>query len=231
MKSYSQFISDIQERYYEPDEKLPSGNSPKEKAQGSLNKLGDKPENERTTKDAQRAYRQSTRIKQNVSHGADNPDYNRHEHPDLEVSGHETKMRVTNKKSGITYSVNKDGKTKDGKDVHDVMWYRTDRQGNDLDSKQKKDLLRSAKDTWDKHVSPRMPHGSVVKNWPVPNSSDDNVTKNTRSKLYQRAGFGPMGKMGDQFASVGREPSSKEKAKGKKRLSPMPGDTKMDYDD
>lgn len=28
MKTYSQFISDLQERYYEPNEKLPSGETP-----------------------------------------------------------------------------------------------------------------------------------------------------------------------------------------------------------
>jgi len=53
---------------------------------------------------------------------------------------------------------------------------------------------------------------------------DKNPTKNTRAKLYQRAGFGPLNKGGDQYASVGREPSPKQKAKGKKRLKPMSGE-------
>ena len=93
-----------------------------------------------------------------------------------------------------------------------------------MSDEEKKQVARDAKSVWDTHVQHRLPHGSVLVNSPLSNSTYKNPTKNTRAKLYQRAGFGPLNKGGDQYASVGREPSPKQKAKGKKRLKPMSGE-------
>ena len=50
MKTYSQFISDLQERDYKPDEKLPSGKTPYGKSRSSYfrnkRKYEDKPDHE-----------------------------------------------------------------------------------------------------------------------------------------------------------------------------------------
>jgi hypothetical protein len=228
MKTFSQFICDIQERYYAPDEKLPgSGKTPYGKSRSSYfrnkRKYNDSSEHEERMRHLGRSLKQITRSNDKVRHGADNPNFNSSSHPDAEVSTDRDKsLRVRSK--GINYLVKNTGnKTKDGKPVHDIMWYSVRDKSTDANKKQ---IARDAKNVWDTHVQHRLPHGSVLTNFPLSNPTDENPEKNTRSKLYQRAGFGPVGLSGDQYASVGREPSPKQKAKGKKRLKPMSGDTK-----
>ena len=138
-------------------------------------------------------------------------------------------MRVKHPKSGVVFSVSNTGKkTKDGKPVHDVEWYNTKGNSADMTDDEKKDVLRSARDAWTKHISHRLPHGSVIRNFPISNfGSNNGEQRYTRAKLYSRiAGFGPRSdRTGYQFAGVGREPSSKQKAKGKKRTFPMNSNT------
>jgi hypothetical protein len=230
MKTYSEFISefisDLQERYYKPDEKLPSGKTPYGKSRSSYfrnkRKDQDKPDHEERMRLLRRSINQIQRSNRQVKHGADNPNFNPHYHPDAEVSADKNNSLRVNSK-GIGYVLKNTGKkTKDNRPVHDVLWYHT---RDDSSDEKKKQITRDAKNVWHTHVQHRIPHGSVLTNFPVSNPSDKNPQRNTRAKLYQRAGFGPRGSSGDQYASVGREPSPKQKAKGAKRLKPMSGDT------
>ena len=79
MKTFQEFIL-LSERYYKPDEKLPSGKTPYEKASASSAKQHDryfsKPNGERSLKDIKRLVKQSERTNQKVRHGADNPNFN-----------------------------------------------------------------------------------------------------------------------------------------------------------
>lgn len=236
MKTLQQFLQ-IAERYYKPDEKLSSGKTPYEKASASSDrqteKYYSKPENERSLKDIRRLAKQNKRINQNVRHGADNPNFNLHWDPsgEVQVSGHsDDRMRVKNPKSNISFVISNTGKkTKEGKPVHDVDWYNTGKAGDEMDDKEKKNTLRSAKDTWTKHISHRLPYGSVIRNFPIsnPGSKSSSGKRYARASLYSRiAGFGERNpRTGYQYASVDREPSPRQKAKGKKKTNPMSPDT------
>ena len=228
MKTYSQFISDLQERYYKPDEKLPSGKTPYGKSRSSYfrnkRKYEDKPDHEERMKHLRKSLKQIQRLNHQVKRGADNPKFDPRPHPNANVyTDNDEHMKVTSR--GINYYVSNTGvKTKDGKPVHDVMWNHKDGFHNNLSDAEKRQVVRDAKHVWNTHVQHRLPHGSVLVNSPLSNPTYKDPLKNTRAKLYQRAGFGPLNKGGDQFASVGREPSPKQKAKGKKRLKPISGE-------
>ena len=228
MKTYSQFISEIQERYYPPNEKLPSGKTAYGKAKSSYfrnkRKYKDSSDHDERMRHLGRSLKQVTRLGDKVSHGADNPNFNPHSHPDADVYTDKNKaMRVSSK--GINYYVSNSGeKTKNGKPIHSVMWNHAAGYDNTLSDEGKKQVARDAKHVWNTHVQHRLPHGSVLVNSPVSNPTGKDPSKNTRAKLYQRAGFGPLNKGGDQFANVGREPSPRQKAKGKGRLKPISGE-------
>jgi hypothetical protein len=223
MKTFQEFIS-LAERYYDPFEKLPSGKTPLEKA-------AERSETEyKNTKYGRgRQIRQRIQTKRKVLHGADNPTPNRHDHPDLDVSGGRNYIDIRHKDTGIHYNLTKHGETDDGKHVYDVQW-KHNRHPSKMTDDERKQVARDAKSMWDTHVQHRLPHGAILKNIPIGNPTPENPNKNTRAKLYQRAGFGEVGKFGRQFAEVGREPSPKQKKKGKKRLKPLSGDTTFDYD-
>ena len=234
MRSFQEFL-ELAEKYYSPGEKLPSGNTPFIKALTSYEKK-EKEYNDGTKKSLKHATRmakQVATIRTKVLHGADNPDFNLHSdiNNEVDVSGKGDRvMRVTHPKSGVKFTVRNSGeKTKDGKPVHDVMWNHPRDYGS-LSDDDKKHIIRSARDIWVKHVSHRLPHGSVIRNFPISNNG-----RNARSSLYSRiGGFGKRDPdTGYQFASVGREPSPKQKAKdkSKKRTSPMPSRTKTYYGD
>ena len=235
MKTFQEFIL-LSERYYKPDEKLPSGKTPYEKASASSAKQHDryfsKPNGERSLKDIKRLVKQSERTNQKVRHGADNPNFNLHRDlgNEVHVSGHEDSyMRVKHPKSGVVFSISNTGKkTKDGKPVHDIEWYHNKGNSLALNDDERKDIIRSARDVWTNHISHRLPHGSVIRNFPISNyGSNNGEQRYTRAKLYSRvAGFGKRSdRTGYQFAGVGREPSSRQKAKGKKRTYPMNSNT------
>lgn len=227
MRTFKEFI-ELSERYYKPDERLPSGKTPYGKSRSSYFRNKRKHENAPDHKDTMRhlgrSIKQIQRSYRQVKHGADNPNFNPSPHPDANVyTDKDNRMRVSSK--GIDYFVsNSQQKTKDGKPIHSVMWNHKDGYNNNLSDEEKKQVARDAKSVWDTHVQHRLPHGSALVNSPLSNSTFKDPTKNTRAKLYQRAGFGPLNKGGDQYASVGREPSPKQKAKGKKRLKPMSGE-------
>ena len=223
MKTFQEFL-ELSERYYDPFEKLPSGKSP-------LQKASERSETEyKNTKYGRgRQIRQRIQTKRKVLHGADNPTPNRHDHPELDIIAGRNYIDILHKGTGIRYNLTKHGETDDGKHVYDVQWGHN-RHPSKMSDDERKQVARDAKDMWDTHVQHRLPHGAILKNTPIGNPTPENPNKNTRAKLYQRAGFGKVGKSGRQFAEVGREPSPKQKKKGKKRLKPLSGDTKFNYD-
>lgn len=246
MKTFQQFLQ-LAERYYKPDEKLPSGKTPYEKASSSYEKQDkeyySKPESERTLKHATRMNKQIGRVRKNVAHGADNPHFNTYSDlsGEVNVTGHkDDHMTVRHPESGVRFSIYNTGKkTRDGKPVHDVEWSHNQDTKSLSDSGRKK-ILRSARDTWTKHISHRLPHGSVIRNFPISNFGSDNSDisnftgdgtdeRYARAALYSRiGGFGPRNdRTGYQFAGVGREPSPRQKAKdkNKKRTYPMNSNT------
>ena len=234
MKTFLEFL-ELAEKYYAPDEKLPSGKTPYERASASYEKQDkeyySKPESERTLKHATRMNNQIKRVRKNVVHGADNPHFNTYSDlsGEVNVTGHKDQhMTVRHPESGVRFSIYNTGqKTRDGKPVHDVEWHHNQDTKSLSDSERKK-ILRSARDIWTKHISHRLPHGSVIRNFPLSNFGRDNSDERySRAALYSRiGGFGPRNDgTGYQFAGVGREPSPRQKAKGKKRTYPMNSNT------
>lgn len=227
MKTFQEFL-ELAEKYYAPDDKLPSGKTPVEKAEDR----DERPYSSRT-----KSALQKMRIRRNVRHGADNPDLNRHSASNVDVEGGRGWMSVGDKETGIYYNVTHHGRTKDGKRVFNVTWNHSDRPSElEKDPERRTELVRSARDMWKQDIEHRLPRGSVVTNRPTENNKYDDqkgeTKRNTRAKLYQRAGFGEMNpESGKQFAQVGRQLNTKEKRKGKGRLSPLPSDTEYEFGD
>lgn len=220
MKTFLEFIS-LAERYYRPDEKLPSGKTPEQKAEDR----DERPYSSKTKRALQRM-----RTRRYVRHGADNPELNRHSSTGTDVNGGPGWMSVGDKESGIYYNVTHHGRTKDGKRVFNVTWNHSDKPSElEKNSERRTELVRTAKDVWKQDVEHRLPHGSIVTNRPTENNRGAKK-RNTRSKLYQRAGFGEMNpETGKQFAQVGRQLNTKQKRKGKGRLTPLPSDTEYEF--
>jgi hypothetical protein len=225
MKTFQEFLL-IAEKYYAPDEKLPSGKTPEEKAEDR----DERPYSSKTKK-----ILQQMRTRKFVRHGADNPELNRHSSTQSDVSGGPGWMSVGDKETGIYYNVSHHGRTKDGKRVFNVTWNHSDRPSElEKDPERRTELVRAAKDVWKQDVEHRLPHGSIVTNRPTENNRYDDqkgeTKKNTRSRLYQRAGFGEMNpETGKQFAQVGRQLNTKQKRKGKGRLTPLPSDIEYEF--
>lgn len=201
MKTFQEFRL-ILERYYEPDEKLPSGATPlkKAKAKGITGPLLAK-----------------------VKRGADNPNWDTSRHPDFRIvkdkmhdvikyhhlpSG--TKWYVT-PNSNLTTS----GRHTD-KSVHEVEWDAPKSENESLRSRVGK--IHTAMRLWRDEIAPRAPHGSIIHSRTLRNEKDKN--KSTRSKVYEKEGMGKFEK-GSQWGLVGRNPSPKQKGKGKRRLTPI----------
>ena len=202
MRTFKEFLF-IAERYYKPDEKLPSGKTPIEKASS---KIGKPKQLERMAK---------------VRRGADNPEFDRTPHSDLSIykSPNSNYTLIDHKPSGIQFSVTHGKSNKTGKERHSISWEH-DKEYEDLSPDDKMKIISNAKKVWKQHIEPRFPHGSTLHNMPTANETDEG--KNTRAKVYQRFGFGPLDKTGySQYAKVGRPPSPKQAAKGKRRLKPI----------
>lgn len=225
MKTYRKFIIECEsllEKYYEPNEKLPSGKTPVEKAVSQNRKMA-KTIATKSVKAQKRWGKHYDAIQTKVNHGADNPDYNdrvsRKHKGKIVVDNDESGLQVTHKKSGVYFNVYKSDNSPHS---HTIEWGHTKNREN-MNPREKFRLARSAKKVWDKHVSHRLPNNAVVHNSPSASHDKKGAEKpiNRRSRIYQRAGFGSMDASGDQFAKTKREPSSKEKAKGKSRLVPL----------
>jgi hypothetical protein len=214
LKTFRQFIN---ERYYKPNEKLPSGRSPlekaKEKEKARNSNIGPNSNIRRMNLHADKMTK--------VKRGADNKDYDTSpsQSRNVDVEGDSDYLHVTHRPSKIKYAV-----TNVGDGIHTIEWSHEKGDKKNLSRAERMKLAHSAKQVWNKHVSHRLPHGDVAHNKPSQKSKkseNDNSIVNRRERIYQRSGFGPSDKHNDQFAKINREPSPRQKAKGKSRLSPL----------
>ena len=224
MKTFKEFIIEVSliEKYYKPDEKLPSGKTPVEKAVNQNRKVA-RTIGSKSVRNQKRWGRHYDTIQTKVKHGADNPDYNdkvsHKQKGKIKVNTDDGELQVTHKKSGIYFQAYK---SENSPHSHTIEWGHT-KNRNSMTPRERFKLARTAKKVWDKHVSHRLPNDAIVHNSPSASHDKRGVEKpvNRRSRIYQRSGFGPMDSSGDQFAKTKREPSPKQKAKGKSRLTPL----------
>lgn len=217
--TFLQFL-ELAEKYYAPDEKLPSGNTPLGKA---LKKQAKNDAEIGPKSDTIRMRRHSEKIETKVKHGADNPNYNTSVHgkddDEIRVDSDGTDyLTVHHKPSKVTYDVEK---LIGPGNIHGIAWSHEREHRKTLSPSERNSISRDARRVWDQHVSHRLPHGAILHNRPA---------REGLGKIYKRAGFGPVDDENDQFARIGREKSPKQKSKGKKsRLSPLdPKKTKRD---
>jgi len=227
MITFKEFL-EISERYYEPDEPLPSGKTPYGKATSSYyRQKGEfKRDLNRTSDQAFRITRQGSRRRNEVSRGANNPDFDSRPDEtgryDIDTnSGYS--MRVRDTKNDLEMRIRQRDQiapSQGNKPVYDVEWYNRSgkRKHNPGEARR---VARNVADMWKKQVAPRIPSNSILTNFPI---SNDTSERNTRSKLYSNvAGFGEPGSLGRQYAHVGRNPSPRQAAKGAQRITPLSG--------
>lgn len=225
MKTFNEFI-EICERYYEPDEPLPSGKTPYGKATSSYyRQRGEfKRSPNKTSDQAFKIVRQGSRRSNEVSRGANNPDFDARPDKtgryDIRTDS-SYNMRVYDNKNNLEMRVRKKEQIAPGrKPVYDVEWYNDSgkRRHNPGEARS---VARNVANMWKNQVAPRIPNNVVLTNFPL---SNDTSNRNTRSKLYSKvAGFGEPGMRGRQYANVGRNPSPKQAAKGAQRITPLSG--------
>lgn len=225
MKTFREFI-EICERYYEPDEPLPSGKTPYGKATSSYyRQRGEfKRSPNKTSDQAFKIVRQGSRRSNEVSRGANNPDFDAR--PDktgkYDISADSNyRMTVRDTKNDLEMRIRqRDQIAPGGKPVYDVEWYNNSGKIRHNPG-EARSVARNVASMWKNQVSPRIPNNSVLTNFPISNDKSD---RNTRSKLYSKvAGFGKPGMQGRQYANVGRNPSPKQAAKGAQRITPLSG--------
>jgi len=225
MKTFQEFI-ELAEKYYEPDEPLPSGKTPYGKATSSYYRQRGEFRRgpSRTSDQAFRVVRQGSRRSNEVSRGADNPDFdwrpdNTGRYDVQTDSGY--RMSVRDTQNDIEMRVRQRDQIAPGnKPVYDVEWSNLSgkRRHNPGEAR---NVVRNVADMWKKQVAPRIPSNSVLTNFPITNDTSE---RNTRSKLYSKiAGFGRPGMQGRQYASVGRNPSPRQAARGAQRITPLSG--------
>jgi hypothetical protein len=219
----------LQERYYEPDERLPSNKTPMQKAiEKSRARARTVARQSPAAQERWGRHYDTTQTK--VRHGADNPEPNPHvSHKDkdeISVSSSKDDLEVRHKPSGVSFFAYK---SDDTPGVRTLAWDHD--RSNKMSPQQKNQLARTARRVYDKHVSHRLPTGDVVHNTPIPSRTSLGREKpvNRRAKIYQRSGFGPVDSEGDQFGKVNRQPSPRQRAKGRNRISPLePSRTKSE---
>lgn len=229
MKTFKQFFDEsvgILERYYRPDEKLPSGKTPVQRAVEQNIKRNTE-QNSRSN--PERTMRQGMLITQKVKHGADNKNYNpTPNHPDVDVDAYKDQyMTVYHHPSGIRFNA-----TKGPEGFHTVDWGHG-RDKEDMSQRERVRLAKTAGRVWHQHVLPNMPQNSIIHNRPTPDTiTPTGEKRNKRADIYQtRGGLGPVDKYGDQFGYIGRPPSPRQQAKGKKQVQPRnPEDVKKSVD-
>ena len=227
MKTFREFLV-ILERYYEPNEKLPgSDKTPVEKAVARQNRP--------LSTDSRGARGRKIRhrlMMHKVRRGANNPSIDDIRHPELIDSYSRTGREYDfyHKPTGISVNVHHSGRTKDGSHKYTISWDHPHPNHQMMSSKTRKVIAKNALNVIRQHILHRLPYGSVAHNTPVPNARRVKGIlrlKNTRSRMYQRLGFGPPSEevssagLPDQYAKVGREPSPRQAKKGKTRLSPL----------
>jgi len=239
MKSFKEFCK-LAEGYYEPNQPLPSGKTPKGKATSSYwRQRGEyfrSPQAGKGGRTFKRMVNQRDRTWNQVSRGADNPNFNFKPDADVKagkynIYGRGDFMAVKDPKSGVEMSVrqknkvyfDKSNKTRTGKiprPIYDIEWYNSKRGSGMQNPGKARSVVKSVADMWKSQVEPRLPRNSVITNFPVSNDTSD---RNTRSKLYSKvANFGPRDEYtGRQYAKVGSNPSPKQSAKGASRTKPL----------
>ncbi len=223
MKTFSEFIS---ERYYEPDEPLPSGKTPYGKATSSYyRQKGEYFRGSSNEKKFKQLATQFDRRNQEVSRGADNPDFDRRPDRsgqyDIDTDSN-YRMTVRDRKNDLEMRVRQKDQIAPGrKPVYDVEWYNYRQGSKSMNPGQARAVTRNVANMWRNQVAPRIPSNVVLTNFPISNADGE---RNTRSKLYSKvAGFGEPGSLGRQYAAVNRPPSSRQAAKGAQRITPLSG--------
>jgi hypothetical protein len=183
----------ILERYYEPNEKhLGRTAVQKAESKGIKGPLLDK-----------------------VKRGADNKEVDTNPQKGVKISKRYDTVTISHPESGIEYDIEHKGHI-NGKPHYGINWWNT--SGTAKTPKEKLELARKSKHIWFKHVQHTLPHGSTVSNEPATEK---------HKKIYGKQGLdtvSPTGKptVNRQFGEVGRMPSPKQQAKGKKsRLTPF----------
>jgi hypothetical protein len=230
MKTFQEFIL---EKYYEPDQPLPSGKTPYGKATSSYyRQKGEFKRNPNRTSDkAFKITQQGGSGRSAAARGADNPEFDAKPDPtgryEIETDS-DYKMSVRDTKNNTQMTLRqKDQIAPGGKPVYDVEWYNYDRTGKQYNPGQARSIAKDVGDMFKKQVAPRLPSNSVLTNFPISNNTSE---RNTRSKLYSKvAGFGKVGFGGRQYAAVGRPPSSKQAAKGVQRITPLSGNLDPEF--
>lgn len=142
-----------------------------------------------------------------VERGADNPELDTSPQEGVEVKKQYDTVTIRHPKSGIEYDLEHKGYI-NGKPHYGINWWNTAGTAT----------ARKAKHIWFKHVQHTLPHGSTVSNDPATEK---------HKRIYGKQGLdtvSPSGKptVNRQFGKVGRMPSPKQQAKGKKsRLTPF----------
>lgn len=235
MKTFQEFIS---EKYYEPDQPLPSGKTPYGKATSSYyrqrGEIIRNPSASNTDK-LFRATRQGGRRADQVSHGADNPEFKSNPDPtgryDIDTES-DYSLTVRDRKNDTQMRVKqKDRIAPGGKPVYDVEWSNNNRgagyRNKGYNPGEARAITRDVGNMFKNQVAPRLPSNSVLTNFPIDNDTSE---RNTRAKLYSKvAGFGKVGMQGRQYAAVGRPPSSRQAAKGVQRITPLSGNLDPEY--
>lgn len=205
----------ILERYYAPDEKLPSGNTPVKKAEDKLKKLSRKRKNAEKIKD--RKERLSTAIEKNVKHGADNPNVNPHQSDNKDddfvyQSDDKRNTHIQHPSNGIRYTIRRVADV-NGKPHHRISWYSA-HDSEKMTPEEARKHAYAAKQMYHKSVEHRLPSNSIVSNSPANRKLE---------RIYQAHGFGKEDKWNNQYATVGRPLSPKQKANRRRptRLAPM----------
>ena len=183
----------ILERYYKPDEKhLGRTAIQKAESKGIKGHLLDK-----------------------VKRGADNKEVDTSPQEGVKISKRYDTVTISHPETGIEYDLEHKGHI-NGKPHYGINWWNT--AGTANTPKEKLELARKSKHIWFKHVQHTLPHGSTVSNDPATEK---------HKRIYGKQGLdtvSPSGKptVNRQFGEVGRMPSPKQQAKGKKsRLTPF----------
>ena len=196
MKTYKEFILeaiDVYERYYEPDEKLPSGRTPSSSANNALSKAFKNRKNpttrERTKKLSDKIR---TNVRFNANSGVVNPNISREERGKIKTNvDDEGFTNIKHNDSGVTYHV------KDQGDAYEVHWSH-DKNKNELTPGQRVRLGTAADKLFKSSVVPRLRNGRLIV---TRASSDDTLSKkekkqsnaqnipSRRADIYSRRGF------------------------------------------
>lgn len=226
MITFQEFIDKtniIVEGYYAPNEPLPgSGRTPLQKAQAQQ----ERPLSSDRRAARGRRIRHKREVEYSVKRGSENPTFDLRPHPDIHITSYRRggeDYEIYHKPTGIKYHVSKHPDSK--KNMYSIAWTHSHR-GRSMSDKTARHITRNAIRVGRDVVIPRLPYGSTAHNSPTPSfkeRGEDYIETNPRAGMYQFLGFGPVNADGDQYAKVGRNPSPRQRARRRTRLSPLEG--------